>query len=320
MTLSILALFIGLALLFWSADRFVEGSACVAKHMHVPPLLVGMVVIGFGTSAPEMVVSSLAAFQGNPGITFGNAFGSNIANFTLILGTAAVIWPIRVHSSVIRRELPLLAVATGLVLVLAWNGQVTRAEALIMLSCFALFMGWSAFQAQASSKDPLLSDITKQVDAFQMSRGRAFSWALVGLTFLIISSRILVWGAVRVAAGFGVSELVIGLTIVAVGTSLPELASTISAARKGEHDLAIGNVVGSNLFNTLAVVGLAAMIQPLQIDSALIRRDMLVMTAITLSVFVLGVGIRGPGRINRFEGAFLLGSFVAYTTFLLLSA
>lgn len=317
MVLASLSVVLGLALLLWSADRFVEGAAVTAKHLGMPPLLIGMVVIGFGTSAPEMVVSAIAAFQGNPGLALGNAYGSNITNIALILGLTAIISPIAVHSSVLRKELPILAGVTVFAVVLLMDGELTRMDAWAFLGVFAALMGWTIWQGLRERSDALAGEVTQELDHARMPLRRALLWLGVGLVFLIISSRMLVWGSVEIAHALGVSDLIIGLTIVAVGTSLPELASSIIAARKGEHDLALGNIIGSNLFNTLAVVGIAGAIHPMLVPPEVISRDMLMMGLLTLSLFVIGYGFRGPGRINRVEGMLLLACYVGYTTYLI---
>jgi cation:H+ antiporter len=317
MTIPILALLAGLALLVWSADRFVEGSASTARHFGMPPLLIGMVVVGFGTSAPEMVVSAMSSLAGNPGIALGNAFGSNITNIALILGLTALISPIAVHSQVLKKELPLLTAVTGLAAVLIWDGEITRSDAVILLLVFAGLMGWTIRQGMQRKTDALGSEMNQELQSKTMPLGRAVSWLIAGLIVLIVSSRILVWAAVTIAHGFGVSDLIIGLTIVAIGTSLPELASSLIATRKGEHDIALGNVLGSNLFNTLAVIGIAGAIHPMRVAPEVFSRDMLVMGVLTLSLFLFGYGFRGPGRINRIEGGLLAAAFAGYTILLL---
>ncbi|QIB66259.1 calcium/sodium antiporter [Kineobactrum salinum] len=314
-----LAIVFGLALLVWSADRFVEGSAATARHFGVPPLLIGMIIIGFGTSAPEMVVSALAASQGNPGLALGNAFGSNITNIALILGLTALLSPIAVHSQVLRKELPVLLAVTALA---AWqlvDGHLSRAEALVLLGVFAALMGWTVWQGLRGRADTLGTEIDQQLSSTHMPIKHAVSWLLVGLLLLIAGSRILVWGAVEIATGLGVSDLVIGLTVVAIGTSLPELASSIAATRKGEHDIALGNILGSNLFNTLAVVGIAGVIHPMSVGPEVLSRDVLTMAALTLLLCLFGYRRRAPGRINRWEGGFLIACFLGYTSYLLLT-
>ena len=317
MTVAFVAVVCGLALLVWSADRFVEGSASTARHFGMPPLLIGMVIVGFGTSAPEMVVSALAASQGKPGIALGNAYGSNITNIALILGVTALISPIAVHSRVLRKELPLLTLVTALAAWQLWDGQITRLDAVVLLAVFGGLMGWTIWQGLQTQEDALGSEMAQELDVRVMPIRRAVFWLVAGLLLLILSSRILVWGAVEIAQGFGVSDLIIGLTIVAVGTSLPELAASVIAARKGEHDIALGNILGSNLFNTLAVVGIAGAIHPLAVGPEVFNRDMLVVAALTVSLFVFGYGFRGPGRINRIEGAVLLACYLGYATYLI---
>ena len=282
----------------------------------MPPLLIGMVIVGFGTSAPEMVVSALAASQGNPGIALGNAYGSNITNIALILGLTAIISPVAAHSQVLRKELPILTFITVIAAWQLWDGHITRTDALVLMGVFGVLMVWTIWQGMKKKVDALGNEIEQELQVHAMPVRRAVFWLVAGLVLLIISSRILVWGAVEIAHAFGVSDLIIGLTIVAVGTSLPELASSIIAARKGEHDIALGNILGSNLFNTLAVVGIAGLISPMAVGPEVFSRDILVMAALTVSLFVFGYGFRGPGRINRIEGAVLLVSYIAYTAYL----
>jgi cation:H+ antiporter len=317
MTLPILALIFGLALLVWSADRFVDGAAAIASHFGMPPLLIGMVVIGFGTSVPEMVVSAFAAVQGNPGIALGNAYGSNITNIALILGVSALIVPISVDSQVIRKELPILCVVTALTAALLWDDSISRLDAVILLTVFAGLMAWTISQGLKKRKDEMAREMETELLESKMTVGRAFLWLFVGLAGLMVSSRLLVWGAVEIAHTFGVSDLIIGLTVVALGTSLPELASSVAAARKGEDDLALGNVLGSNLFNTLAVVGIAGAIHPINAGPEVLSRDVVVMSVLTVSLFVFGYGIKGKGRIGRIGGLILLACYVGYTAYLI---
>ncbi len=318
MLLSFVAVICGLVLLLWSADRFIEGAAAIAGHFGMPPLLIGMVVVGFGTSAPEMVVSALSALQGNPGIALGNAYGSNIANIALILGVTALISPIVVHSQVLRKELPVLVAVTALAAWQLLDGEVSRLDATVLLAMFFALMGWTIWQGIRQKGDTLSGEMANEMEAHAMPLPRAAIWLLAGVVLLVVSSRILVWGAVDIALHFGVSDLVIGLTIIALGTSLPELAASIMAARKGEHDLAVGNIIGSNLFNTLAVVGIAGAIHPMAVGPEVLQRDVLVMSALTVSLFIVGYGLRGRmGRINRLEGGVLLTCFLAYNAYLI---
>lgn len=321
MFLAVAAVVIGLALLVWSADRFVDGSASTARHFDMPPLLIGMVIVGFGTSAPEMVVSALAAMQGNPGIALGNAYGSNITNIALILGLTALIKPINVHSRILRQELPILVTITLLAAWQLFDGEVSRMDAWGLLGVFGVLMAWTVWQGLREKSDALGIEMEQEMRDSVMPLRKALVWLGLGLVMLIASSRILVWGAVEIARIFGVSDLIIGLTVIAVGTSLPELASSIIAARKGEHDIALGNILGSNFFNTLAVVGCAGIISPMAAGPEVFSRDIMVMTALTVSLFVLGYGFRGPGlgRINRYEGIFLLACYIAYNASLVVS-
>jgi len=317
MLMPILAVVGGLALLVWSADRFIDGAAATARHAGMPPLLIGMVIIGFGTSAPEMVVSAFASIQGNPNLALGNGYGSNITNIALILGITALLSPIAVHSQILRKELPLLSVITLLAGYQLMDGEISGTDAWILLGVFFLMMGWSITQGMRQRGDALGTDMEHELDSDgTMALGKAIFWLLLGLVLLVLSSRVLVWGAVDIASAMGVSDLVIGLTVVAIGTSLPELASSIIAVRKNEHDLALGNVIGSNMFNTLAVVGIAGAIHPMSVSPEVLTRDWVVMAGLTLSLFVLSYGFRGPGRINRIEGGLLLAIFAAYTGYL----
>ncbi|MBG0767897.1 MAG: calcium/sodium antiporter [Spirochaetaceae bacterium] len=318
MLLPIFAVIGGLIVLVLSSDRFVDGAATTARHFGMPSLLIGMVIVGFGTSSPEMVVSTLSSIQGNPGIALGNAYGSNIANIGLILGITAIINPVTVSSNILKKELPILSLITLLSVALLYDLNFSHFDAALILVLFVLLISWSVYQGLKNGKDRLADEIDEEVPS-PLSMKRAVLYLIFGLLFLIISSRILVWGAVEIARYFGVSDLVIGLTIVAMGTSLPELASSILAAQKGEHDIALGNVIGSNLFNTTAVVGIAGAIHPFAIDPMVIKRDMLVMTLLTISLFVIGYRFKKDrqGRVNRFEGVGLLLCYFTYTAYLI---
>lgn len=317
MLLPSLAILLGLVLLIWSADRFVDGASATAHHFSMPPLLVGMLVVGFGTSAPELVVSVFAALDGSPSLALGNAWGSNILNTSLILGTTAILLPIAVQSGVLRKELPVLMGATGLSAALAWDGVLTRGDSLLLLAVFVVLIAWSIVAVRGQDSDTLAVETAAELRQGAMPLQRALIWLALGLLVLAVSSRLLVWGAVAIAQTLGVSDAVIGLTVVAIGTSLPELAACIAAARKGEDDIALGNVLGSSLFNTLAVVGLAGAIAPMDIEPALLQRDLPVMAGLTVVVFVMGWGFKGPGRINRVEGGLLVLAYLAYTAWLL---
>ena len=319
---AILAVVAGLAALVWSAERFIEGAAATARHFGMSPLLIGMVIVGFGTSAPEMVVSVLAAVDGSPGIALGNAYGSNITNIALILGVTALISPIAVQPQIVRRELPILLLVTVLA---AWqlvDGELSLADGAVLLLVLVAVLTWTVLSS-LRGKDNIMVDVADELanPASQQSLGRSLFWLVLGLLVLVASSRLLVWGAVTIAQSLGVSDLLIGLTVVAIGTSLPELASSVMAARKGEHDIALGNVIGSNLFNTLAVVGLAAVIHPMPVAAEVLSRDVLVMGLLTVLLFAFAWSRKGHGgRINRFEGGVLLAGYIGYTVYLLQTA
>ncbi len=316
MLLASLAIIVGLLILVWSADRFVDGSVAIAAHYSVPPLLIGMIIIGFGTSAPEMMVSAIAASNGNPGLALGNAYGSNIANIGLILGMTAMVCPIAVQSVVVKKEIPLLVGITGISALLLLDGQLARLDAYILLGVFVALMAWSVFEGMRNRDDALGQEMQETIEGQNARPAKAMMWIVIGLALLIGSSRLLVWGAVEIASELGVSDLVIGLTIVAVGTSLPEFAASMSAARKGQSDLALGNILGSNLFNTLAVVGIAGLINPFSVPTEILDRDLIVVGFFTVSLFVVCFSFKGTGIINRLEGAFLLAAYVGYTAWL----
>ncbi|MFV1871848.1 MAG: calcium/sodium antiporter [Oleiphilus sp.] len=317
MLLPILAIIGGFILLVWSADRFVDGAAATAKHMGLPSLLIGMVIVGFGTSAPEMVVSAMAAIDGNPALALGNGLGSNIVNISLILGTTAVVAPMVVHSKIIQKEIPLLIAISLLTGFFLWDLSLTATESWILLAGFFLVIGWSIYAALNNKGDALESEFEEQL-SHAMSLGKAIFWLVMGLLILIVSSRILVWGSVEIAQQLGVSDLIIGLTIVALGTSLPELAASIVAAKKGEHDIAIGNVIGSNMFNLLAVIGIAGTISPMtDLEPEVLWRDWTVMLGLIIALLVMAFGFKGKHKINRVNGVLLLTAYVAYNAYLI---
>ena len=320
MLLAVLALVFGLTLLVWSADRFVDGASAAARYGGMPPLLIGMLVVGFGTSAPEMVVSAMAAADGNPALALGNAYGSNITNIALIIGLVALLSPIKVNSQVLKKEIPLLLAITLFAGWQMFDHQLSRVDGWCLLGVFAVVMGWSVWQGMRNPQEGLSQDMDKELSNNTMTLKQALSWLVLGLVLLIIASRLLVYGAVYIAQGLGVSDLVIGLTVVAIGTSLPELASSLMAIKKGEHDIALGNIIGSNLFNTLAVVGIAVLIEPMDVDPIILSRDWTLMFGLTLALLLLGIGYKKLGRINRLEGALLLTVFFAYTAYLISSA
>ena len=324
MLLAIVAIIVGLAVLVWSADKFVDGAVGVAEFCGMSTLLIGMVVVGFGTSAPELTVSVISASQGNPELALGNAYGSNIANIALILGATALISPILMQRSVLRGDLPILLAVSVLSIILVWDGSVARWNGILLLIVFTAAMAYSIrreLKKVKLEKSESPSDNADTAEPKKVSLGKSVFWLVLGLVLLVVSSRALVWGAVEIARTLGVSDLLIGLTIVAIGTSLPELASSIAAARKGENDLALGNIIGSNLFNTLAVVGLAAIVSPMDaIEKAVTYRDMPLMIALTVALIVLGFRRKGDGRLNRIAGAILLAVYVGYLALLIVQA
>ncbi len=313
------AILLGLVVLVWSADRFVLGASAVARNYGISPLIIGMTILGFGTSAPEMLVSGMAAWGGNPELGVGNALGSNIANIALVLGFTAIIAPMTVHSKVLKREFPMLFLVIALAAVLMIDNQLSRIDGFILLSGVVVMLWWMvrlARQEQRAGKEPMEAEFEGEIPT-DMPTGKAFFWLLLGLVLLMASSQLLVWGAVNVATYFGVSDLIIGLTIIAIGTSLPELAATVAAALKKEHEMAIGNIIGSNLFNILAVLALPGIIMPTALAPEVMSRDFVVMTILTVVLFLMAYGFKGKdGQINRIEGTILLASFVAYMVML----
>lgn len=316
----LVAILAGFALLTWSADRFVVGASAIAYLLKVSPLIIGLTIVGLGTSAPEMLVSLVASWQGNSGLAVGNALGSNIINMGLILGITAMVIPLKVHSSIIKRELPVLLLVMVIALLLLLDGTLGRLDGMILLTGMALVVIWliRVGLTQTTTEDPMSGEFADEMP-MNMGMGRALFWLIVGALCLLGSSRLLVWGAVSVAESMGISDLVIGLTVVALGTSLPELAASVMSALKNEHDIALGNVIGSNIFNLLVVLGLPGLISPGAIDAEVLTRDFPVMVGLMLALFVMAYGFRGPGRINRFEGALLVAGFCGYQTLLYFS-
>ena len=315
MLISIITVLAGLALLIWSSDKFVDGAASIARIMGISPLIVGMFIIGLGTSAPEMLVSAVAAIQGNPSLGIGNAIGSNITNITLVLGFTAIFYTLPVHSQLLRQEMPLILASGVLAWLLMRDGYFSRNDALILLVALVFVLGWMfvSVRRQARRNDPLIDESIEELPA-KMPLKTAIIWTIVGLVLLLISSKMLVWGASNIATQMGVSDLVIGLTIVAIGTSLPELAATLSSAKKGETDLAVGNIVGSNMFNTLAVLPIPGLIQPLPLPGDVMSRDLPIMLVLTLVLLLFSFGCFKNMRykITRSKGFILLLAFIAY--------
>ena len=316
MIMSWLAVLGGFAFLVWSAERFVMGASAMARNLGVTPLIIGMTIMGFGTSAPEMLVATMAAANGNPAIGIGNALGSNIANIGLVIGATALIMPMAVESRILKREYPVLFGITLLAGILLMDNELSRVDGAILAGASLLLVLWLIWVGKyPRNTDPLETEFEIEIPT-GLTMMQATLWTLAGLIVLVLSSRILVWGAVEIARDLGISDLVIGLTIIAVGTSLPELAASVMSALKKEHDMAIGNIIGSNMFNLLAVMALPGLIRPSSLEPVVLYRDYPVVLALTIALFLMAYGFRGPGRINRFEGGLLLASFAAYMTWI----
>ncbi|MDX5151166.1 MAG: calcium/sodium antiporter [Acidiferrobacterales bacterium] len=312
MILWIVAIIGGFAVLVWSADRFVVGAAALARNHGVSPLIIGLTIVGLGTSAPEMLVSAIAAWDGSPGVGIGNAIGSNITNVGLVLGATALITPLAVRSETLKREFPILFAIMLLALVLMLDQTLSRIDGIILVSGLAIMLYWLvSIGLRSRGRDPMVTEYAEVIPT-DISSGIAAIWVIVGLVFMLLSSRAVVWGATGIAKYFGISDLVIGLTVVALGTSLPELAASITSAIKKEHDIAIGNVLGSNMFNLLAVLGLPGLIHPAKLDPELLSRDFPVMIVITIALFAMSYGFGRQGRISRLEGGILLGAYLFY--------
>lgn len=321
MGLAIIAVIIGLAILVWSADTFIDGATSLAVRFNMPSFLIGVIILGIGTSAPELVVSALAALSGSPDIALGNAYGSNIINITLVLGVTALISPIIIRSDVIRYDLMLLIAVTALAAIQLADGNLSSTDGMVLIGVLVAVLMIQIFLSLRSNKDKV--ELPEELAAKkEVNVLKSFGTLILGLSLLIASSRTIVWGAVELATLWGMSELLIGLTIVAIGTSLPELVASVAAAKRGEHDMALGNVIGSNLFNTLGVVGLAAIIKPIQnIDPQILSRDMLMVGLVTVLLFILAViAFRRQGEMKHGSGVVLILTFIFYSVWLAKSA
>ncbi len=317
--MSFFAVVVGLALLVWGSDRFVFGASATARNLGVSPLVIGLTIVGVGTSAPEMLVSATAALQGNPGVSIGNALGSNIANIGLVLGVTALVRGVLVRSRIFRLEFPVMFGVIALAWILLGDGTLDRSDGLVLSLAFILlllFMLRIALRARRS--DPLQREFAKEIPT-NVSAGKALLWFVVGLVTLLLGSRALVWGAVNIARSFDVSDLLIGLTVVAVGTSLPELATSITSVLKNEPDIAVGNVIGSNMFNLLPVLAIPGLIAPTAVPPEALQRDFPVMLTLSVALVVMSWGFRGAGRIARWEGGVLLLAFIGYQGLLYVS-
>ncbi len=319
--LNVLAIVGGFALLIWSADRFIAGAAAVAKRLGAPPLLIGLTIVALGTSAPEILVSAVASWQGNPGLAVGNALGSNITNIGLILGIVALVKPLQANSAVLRREFPILVLTGALTYYLCMDLDLSLKDGMALIAGACAFVGFLAWLAKTGEKDPIESEFSEEL-SHPMPMGRAIFWLTVGLIMLPLSSRLLVWGSVNIAQLLGISDLIIGLTIIALGTSLPELAASLAGVMKNEHDIALGNVLGSNMFNILIVLAVPGLIAPGALSPEVISRDIPVMLMFTGALFLMCYPLRGGGRsgqINRFEAGLLVAGFAGYEFLLIQS-
>ncbi|OED41088.1 calcium/sodium antiporter [Endozoicomonas sp. (ex Bugula neritina AB1)] len=308
MTAALLAILAGFIVLTWSADRFVEGSAATAKNWGISPMLIGLTVVSLGTSAPEILVSLMSALQGHAEIAVGNALGSNIANMGLVLGTTALIAPLPVKAALAKREIPWLIVVTVIAGICLGNYYLGLFDSLMLLATLILTLYLMIRWQKHHPNEPLAEEdeITK------LSSGKAWFQLLSGLALLLFSAHILVWGATQIATMMGISELVVGLTVVAIGTSLPELAASVTSALKGHHDIALGNVVGSNIFNLLAVLSMPGLVAPGPLNESVITRDYPVMLGFTLLIAAMAMIGKKTKLIGRFSGALLLLGYGLY--------
>ena len=314
---SIGAVAAGFLVLVWSADRFVSGASAAAQLFGVPTLVVGVVIVGLGTSAPEMLVSGIATWTGNSDIAVGNALGSNITNIGLIIGLTAIFYPLKVRSRIIKREMPLLWVAMILAFGLMQDGVLSRLDGLLLISGFVALLAWSLMEVTSQRDDILAAEFSAELST-DMSKSTALMWLGIGLVLLVASSRVLVWGAVELAHLLGVADLLIGLTVMAIGTSLPELAASVVAARKREYDIAVGNVLGSNMFNLLAVMAIPGLMRPGPFDPHALTRDFPVMAVLTILLLLCASNwtLHKEGQVTRIEGGLVLAVYLGYIVYL----
>ncbi|CAM4297602.1 calcium/sodium antiporter [Vibrio agarivorans] len=311
-------LVLGLIFLVWSADKLVFGAAALARNVGISPLVIGMTILAMGSSAPEMMVSATAALEGKTDTAVGNVIGSNIANIALILGITAMIKPLSISSGVLKRELPLMIVVTLICGALVWDGYLGFHEGILLVVLFALFILAMLYisKKEQSNGDALLEEQESEVPE-GVSNGKAAMWVVIGLIILPLAADTLVNSAVTIATYFGMSDLVIGLTIIAVGTSLPELAASLAGVMKGEDDMAVGNIIGSNVFNILAVMGIPGLLNPSMVSELVMGRDYWVMLAVSLLLVVMALG--KSRSINRTEGVILFSLFIGYQAYLIMN-
>ncbi|WP_217541282.1 calcium/sodium antiporter [Vibrio metschnikovii] len=311
-------LIVGLILLVWSADKLVFGAAAIARNVGISPLVIGMTILAMGSSAPEMMVSATAALDGKTDTAVGNVLGSNIANIALILGITALIKPLSISSIVLRRELPLMVGVTLLSGLLLWNSYLGFYEGILLFVLFAVFIlaMLQISRKEQQNGDTLLAECESEIPT-DVSNKKAIIWVVIGLILLPFAASMLVDNSVIIAKYFGMSDLVIGLTIIAVGTSLPELAASLAGVLKGEDDMAVGNIIGSNVFNILAVMGIPGILNPSILSDSIMGRDFWVMLAVSLLLVIMALG--KSRSINRLEGAVLFIIFIAYQGYLLMN-
>lgn len=320
MLYAIPALFTGLLLLVWGAERAVQGGTSLAARSGLPPMLTGLLVLGFGSAAPELAVALTAASQEHPALALGSAWGANIVAMSLVLGV--VLWqvPLTVRSHGLRRELPVLLAATVLTAALVADGVLSRTDAAVLLLGFVALLVWSWRLQRRSGDDALALEARAEMARQPGSAPRAVLSVLLGTVALVGGSMLLVWGAIETAVWLGVSDLILGLGVVALGTTLPELATCMVAARKGEHEIALGQILGAGLFNTLAVAGLAGLIEPMDLPVQVLWRDLLVMAALALCLYRLARDADRPAQLGRRTGLALIGVYVLHTAALLLTS
>ncbi len=315
MLVHILEVIAGLVLLIWGADRFVHGAAAAARNLGIAPLLIGLTIVAFATSAPEILVSIVAAGRGEPLLAVGNAIGSNICNIGLVLGCVAVIRPIKLRSATLRREMPALLAVSLLTVSLFLDSYLSRIDGLVMLTGLVIVMIWLArLGMRSAANDPIKQDFEAEIPQ-HVSMKMALVWFLLGLGALLGGAELLVDGAIEIAHIIGFSDVVIGITLVALGTSLPELAVSLVSAMKGEYGLAIGNIVGSNIFNLLAVIGVAATIAPAPLPPSVLSLHIFVMVAFTLVLFAMTYDYDGKSEISRVEGSALFIAYMAFVSY-----
>jgi cation:H+ antiporter len=315
MLTGIIAMAVGGLLLYWSAQRFVVASVNIAIFFKWSPLFVGIIIMGFATSAPELLTSIIAAIEHVPGIAIGNAYGSNIANIGLCIGLTALFKPIKVSRNIIKQEFPFLVLITFATVLLLFNFKLTRIDGTLLLFIFIIFFCTKIFFMRKESTKQGGNPPTK----ISQPLSTTLLWLVTSFALLLVSAQALVWGAENVALALHINELTIGLTVVAIGTSLPECAATMSAIKQQQSELALGNIIGSNIFNTLAAVGLTSVITPVVLPSAILYRDIMVMCLLTLLFVVFCYKAKGGAVIGRTKGAALLIVYVSYIIYMLIT-